>query len=223
MFVWGAGFWRIPCWLGTPVLRMLQGDMSWWPRWGRCWRQHACVSSSDSGHGSHLLSTPSLFRWLLKADRRTGSMCPPQASRSRGGGMNLLLFGGHRHPSLTFIHHLTNHLQRACTQVASVLHVFTGLTGWVHASLVLLHPTQSRNHKELPLELFKEFLPKMTGLCSCMYGFLWLEEVLVACVTNALKDNLASLPTLRGSPSIIVWSIGLPPQLRAEHRDHPEF
>lgn len=98
-----------------------------------------------------------------------------------------------------------------------------GLTGWLRASLVLLHPTQSRNHKELPLELFKEFLLKMTGLCSCMYGFLWLEEVLVACVTNALKDNLASLPTLRGSPSIMVWSIWLPPQLHAEHGDHPEF
>ena len=48
--------------------------------------------------------------------------------------------------------------------MASVLDVFTGMIGLFHAALILPHHTQLCNQKELHLELFKEFLPEMTGL-----------------------------------------------------------
>lgn len=165
------------------------------------------MSSSDSGHGSHLLSTPSLFRLLLKADRRTGQMCLPQASLSRGG-MNLLLFGGYHNLSLTFIHRLTNHLQRAYIQEALVLDGFTGITGWVPASLVLLHHIQSCYHKELSLELFKEFLPKMTGL---WFLHVWLSMAKgnpSGLCDQCTEGQFSFLSTLRGSPSVIEGQFG---------------
>ena len=121
-------------------------------------------------------------------------MCLPQASLSRGG-TDLLLFGRCHNPSLTsYTNKSLKWLQfLMCSQA------------WLDCSMPLLSCLITPNYvikRSCIWNCLRNSCQKWQGSDSCMYGFPGLEEVLVACVSNEPKDNLASLTTLWGSPFI---------------------